>query len=358
MTTTTKRYGLVAVCLLLAGLVLMAAFGNGSSGADPSKGTTDPALAGATAPAPAGGYGSYGDYGSSASASPSSAAGAGSGRPSGMLAVRVDDKLGSVLTDGQGFTLYRFDKDTAKPPMSNCSGACATAWPPVIKDAGTMAGTGIDPAKLGEIVRADGTHQLTVGGWPAYRYAQDTAAGDTKGEGVGGTWHALAPDGTKAAGAGAGAGSGAGAQASPTATATAAPMPQTSEQPPAQQPPAGVQLSIFVHPQLGPIMVDAHGRTLYHYGKDTAWPMRSNCEGDCLKTWMPAPPVDPGKIKGIDPKLIGKMQRPDGTWQLSINCTPVYVYSGDKGYGDALGNGMAENQWTAINPQGKPATGK
>ncbi|MEU8515209.1 SCO0930 family lipoprotein [Kitasatospora sp. NPDC048722] len=351
MTTTTKRYGLVALCLLLAGLVLMAAFGNGSGNAYPSAGANDPGqLAGATAPAPAGAYGSYGDYGSSASASPSSA---GSGSPGGQLAVRVDEKLGSVLTDGQGFTLYRFDKDSAKPPMSNCSGGCATTWPPVVKDGSTMAGTGIDSAKLGEIVRADGTHQLTVGGWPAYRYAQDTAPGDTKGEGVGGTWHALAPDGSKATGAG--------AQATPSATATATgtgmgtgtPMPQ-----PSQQPPAGLQLSIFVHPQLGPIMVDANGRTLYHFGKDTAWPMRSNCEGDCLKTWMPAAPVDPAKIKGVDPKLVGKMQRPDGTWQLSINCTPAYVYSGDKGYGDALGNGMAENQWTAINPQGKPATGK
>ncbi|MEU9080271.1 SCO0930 family lipoprotein [Kitasatospora sp. NPDC048538] len=354
MTTTTKRYGLVAVCLLLAGLVLMAAFGNGSSSADSAKGSTDPGqLAGATAPAPAGGYGSYGDYGSSASASASPAAGG--GRPGGQLAVRVDDKLGSVLTDGQGFTLYRFDKDTAKPPMSNCAGACATTWPPVTKDAMTMAGTGIDQAKLGEIVRGDGSHQLTVGGWPAYRYAQDTAPGDTKGEGVGGTWHALAPDGSKAASAGAGAQPSATATATPTAapTATAAPMPPSSP-----QPPAGVQLSIFDHPQLGPIMVDAHGRTLYHYGKDTAWPMRSNCEGDCLKTWMPAAPVDPAKIKGVDPKLVGKMQRPDGTWQLSINCTPVYVYSGDKGYGDALGNGLAGNQWTAINPQGKPATGK
>ncbi|MFH8385785.1 SCO0930 family lipoprotein [Kitasatospora sp. NPDC018058] len=346
----TKRYGLVALCLLLAGLVLMAAFGNGSSSADPSKGATDPGqLAGATAAAPAGGYGSYGDYGSSASASASPSSAAGGGRPGGQLAVRVDEKLGSVLTDGQGFTLYRFDKDTAKPPASNCSGACATTWPPVIKDGGTMAGAGIDPGKLGEIVRADGTHQLTVGGWPAYRYVQDAAPGDTKGEGVGGTWHALAPDGSKATGAGAGAQ----ASPSPSATDTATPMPQSS-----QQPPAGVQISIFVHPQLGPIMVDAHGRTLYHYGKDTAWPMRSNCEGECLKTWMPAPPVDPGKIKGVDPKLIGKMQRPDGTWQLSINCTPVYVYSGDKGYGDALGNGMAGNQWTAISPQGKPATGK
>jgi predicted lipoprotein with Yx(FWY)xxD motif len=330
---TTKRYGLVAVCLVLAGLVLMAAFGGASSSATTSYGASGSTqLAGATPSA----AGAYGDYGGSA-ASPA----AGSGKSGGQLAVRVDDKLGPVMTDGEGFTLYRFDKDTAKPPASNCSGGCATTWPPVINDAGTAAGTGIDPGKLGEITRADGTHQLTVGGWPAYRYAQDTAPGDTKGQGVGGTWNALAPDGSKAKAGG--------AAASAPATATAAPQPS-------QQAPTGAQISVMNHPQLGPIMVDGYGRTLYHYGKDTAWPMRSNCEGPCLKIWTPAPPVDASKIKGVNPKLIGKMKRPDGTWQLSINCTPAYTYTGDQGYGDALGNGM-DNQWTAINPMGKAATG-
>ncbi|MFC9324941.1 SCO0930 family lipoprotein [Kitasatospora sp. NPDC057015] len=339
---TTKRYGLVAICLLLAGLVLMAALGTANSSASPSYGASDPTqLAGAT-PSPAGAYGAYGDGG--ASTAPAG------GKPAGQLTTRLDDQLGPVLTDGQGFTLYRFDKDTAKPPASNCSGACATTWPPAVKDGSTSAGTGVDSAKLGEITRADGSRQLTVGGWPAYRYAQDAAPGDTKGQGVGGTWYALAPDGTKAGT------TAAGASASASPAAPASPAPTASQ--PSDQPPAGVQISVFVHPQLGPIMVDAHGRTLYHFGKDTAWPMRSNCEGDCLKTWTPAPPVDPKKIKGVDPKLIGKMQRPDGTWQLSVNCTPAYLYTGDQGYGDALGNGMAGNLWTAINPQGKPATGE
>ncbi|MER8185221.1 SCO0930 family lipoprotein [Kitasatospora sp. NPDC094015] len=343
MTTTTKRYGLVAACLLLAGLVLMAAFGSANSSAStsyPGSGQS----AGGTQPA-AGAYGSYGDSGASAAG--------GGARPGGQLAVRLDDQLGSVMTDGQGFTLYRFDKDTAKPPTSNCSGTCATTWPPVLKDGSTLPGNGIDPSKLGEITRADGTHQLTVGGWPAYRYAQDTAPGDTKGQGVGGTWNALAPDGSKAKAAGADT------SATPAPTTPApAPAPTATAMPqPTQQAGAKVQLSVMVHPQLGPIMVDSAGRTLYHYGKDTAWPMRSNCEGQCLKTWMPAAPVDADKIKGVDPKLVGKMQRPDGTWQLSINCTPAYVYSGDQGYGDALGNGI-DGQWSAINPSGKPATGK
>jgi predicted lipoprotein with Yx(FWY)xxD motif len=34
-----------------------------------------------------------------------------------------------VVTDWQGWTLYRFEKDTPKPPKSNCAGDCATKWP-------------------------------------------------------------------------------------------------------------------------------------------------------------------------------------------------------------------------------------
>ncbi|MEJ8669828.1 hypothetical protein WKI71_19560 [Streptomyces sp. MS1.AVA.1] len=40
--------------------------------------------------------------------------------------------LNPVVVDGAGFTLYRFDKDTANPSRSNCSGECATTWPPVL----------------------------------------------------------------------------------------------------------------------------------------------------------------------------------------------------------------------------------
>ncbi|MFD9593632.1 SCO0930 family lipoprotein [Kitasatospora sp. NPDC059973] len=348
---TTKRYGLVALCLLLAGLVIMAATGSVSSNAGPSAGGSDSAQLVGSTPSPAGAYSDYGSNGS-ASASASASPGAGAvGRPAGALVVRADGQLGPVLTDRQGFTLYRFDKDTAKPPLSNCAGACAATWPPVVNDSTTAPGAGIDQDKLGQVTRADGTQQLTVGGWPAYRYAQDTVPGDTKGQGVGGTWFAMAPDGTKVKAPGAEAT----ASAAPTGQATATAAPVATMMPKPAQPDQGqVQISVVDNPQLGQVMVDGQGRTLYHFGKDTAWPMRSNCEGQCLKTWPPAPPVSPDKVKGVDPKLIGKLQRPDGTWQLSINCTPAYYYAGDQGYGDALGNGI-DGLWSAINPQGKPA---
>src|SRR6476661_1695423 len=53
-----------------------------------------------------------------------------------VLSANSTDKLGTVVVDGQGYTLYRFDKDTAKPPASNCAGECAQKWPPVLATPG------------------------------------------------------------------------------------------------------------------------------------------------------------------------------------------------------------------------------
>ena len=44
--------------------------------------------------------------------------------------------------------------------------------------------------------RSDGSFQLAAGGWPLYRFAGDVAAGDTTGQGSGGVWFVVAPDGT------------------------------------------------------------------------------------------------------------------------------------------------------------------
>ncbi|MFD6974669.1 hypothetical protein ACFWBA_41285, partial [Streptomyces sp. NPDC059949] len=154
-------------------------------------------------------------------AAPAADAGAGA-KPAGQLALAANEQLGQVLTDSAGLTLYRFDKDTAKPPKSNCDGDCEKTWP-VVAAGDATAAAGMDPALLGEVVRTDGSKQLTVGGWPAYRYNKDTKAGDVNGQGVGGVWFALAADGKKAAKAAPGAGAApeadAGAGAAPEAGA-------------------------------------------------------------------------------------------------------------------------------------------
>ncbi|MDH6109743.1 putative lipoprotein with Yx(FWY)xxD motif [Kitasatospora sp. MAP12-15] len=106
--------------------------------------------------------------------------------------------LGQIVTDGSGHTLYRFDQDTANPSMSNCTGSCATLWPAATAPSGAVTATGISANLIGTVTRADGTKQLTLNGWPLYRYSHDTAPGDTNGQGVGGIWFAATPTGGKA----------------------------------------------------------------------------------------------------------------------------------------------------------------
>lgn len=239
--------------------------------------------------------------------------------PAWTLEVKTMGKLGQVVTDSKGWTLYRFDEDSAAPTSkSNCDGACAKAWPPVpAKDA--KASQGIEAGKLGKVKRSDGSWQLTLGGWPVYRYAKDTKPGDTKGQGIGGTWNALAPNGMKA-------------------------MMMSA-----------MQLRAVENAKLGRIIDNAKGKTLYRFDKDSAWPMKSHCTGACLKTWKPAKPVDKNKLSGVNKKLVGTYTRPDGTKQLEINCWPVYWFTGDTKAGDTNGQGKMGGLWHAVTSQGKKA---
>ena len=105
-------------------------------------------------------------------------------------------EIGTYVADGQGRTLYRFDKDRSKPSKSNCNGECAKTWPPLlVKSLGQIYPSGINPKLVGYVERADGTCQVTIDGWPVYLFAKDTKPGDLNGQGVGGTWFAISPTG-------------------------------------------------------------------------------------------------------------------------------------------------------------------
>jgi predicted lipoprotein with Yx(FWY)xxD motif len=111
----------------------------------------------------------------------------------GLVAADVG-KLGKVVT-ALGLTVYRFDKDTAKPSVSNCDGQCAVQWLPVIADSSTSVVQGIDNGLVGMVTRKEGNMQVTLNGWPLYRFAKDTAPGQANGQGVSGTWFAATPEG-------------------------------------------------------------------------------------------------------------------------------------------------------------------
>jgi len=114
----------------------------------------------------------------------------------GELTATTLPQMGQVITDGEGWVYYRFDKDTANPSKSNCENTCAQVWPAALTD-GHPVLHGISPEKVGTVTRADGSMQITVGGWPIYRYTGDLKPGQWKGQGVGGTWFVVAPDGKK-----------------------------------------------------------------------------------------------------------------------------------------------------------------
>lgn len=105
--------------------------------------------------------------------------------------------LGTILVDGQGRTLYLFQRDTG--PTSTCSGACIGNWPAVTTHGTPQATGGVTAGKLGVTKRGDGTTQVTYAGHPLYYYAGDAAAGDTNGQGLnafGAAWYVVGTNGS------------------------------------------------------------------------------------------------------------------------------------------------------------------
>ncbi len=110
------------------------------------------------------------------------------------LAVAQDAKLGPIVTDSQGRTLYAFVKDTGT--TSTCTGSCAQTWPPALTSGTPQLGTALTSILVGTSARSDGGTQVTYNGHPLYYFSGDTSPGDTKGQGVGGNWFTVSPTGT------------------------------------------------------------------------------------------------------------------------------------------------------------------
>jgi predicted lipoprotein with Yx(FWY)xxD motif len=122
-----------------------------------------------------------------------------------------------------------------------------------------------------------------------------------------------------------------------------------------------VELNVVQNDQIGDFVTDGAGRTLYRFDNDTQKPPKSNCNGECAKAWPPLLIKSPGKIfpDGIDPKLIGYVERADHTCQVTINGWPVYYFIADAKPGDINGQGI-NGKWFAVGPAGaktKPIPG-
>jgi predicted lipoprotein with Yx(FWY)xxD motif len=147
----------------------------------------------ALAVAGCGGGGSGGGSASAATAPPKTP----SGQAATVGTAHVGN-LGTILIDSQGRTLYLFAKDSGT--KSACSGACATAWPPLRDSGKPTAGTGLNASLLGTAPRSDGNPQVTYNGHPLYTFVMDQKPGDAKGQGVtafGGSWFTLTSAGNQ-----------------------------------------------------------------------------------------------------------------------------------------------------------------
>ena len=173
--------------LVLTGSLVAAAF----IAAACSTTSTSTGPYGATSPAPS----------AAPTAAPVAAPSAAPARPAASgTAINVGNtRLGQVLVESNGLTVYLFLADSGA--MSACNSAsCVQYWPPVLTNGTPQAGAGVNASLLGTITRADGTAQVTYAGHPLYRFVSDKAAGDETGQGVnafGAPWYVVSPSGAQ-----------------------------------------------------------------------------------------------------------------------------------------------------------------
>jgi|SRR5690348_14253100 predicted lipoprotein with Yx(FWY)xxD motif len=129
------------------------------------------------------------------------ATGAGSaatGAKTVVITTRSIPKLGTVLVNSKGLTLYMFVPDKHK--KVTCVHACAAVWPPLFlpKSAKPKATGQAKQSLLGSDPDPTGGRVVTYAGWPLYTYVVDRAPGSAKGQALnlnGGLWYVLAPSG-------------------------------------------------------------------------------------------------------------------------------------------------------------------
>jgi predicted lipoprotein with Yx(FWY)xxD motif len=176
----TSRRSIAAAGLLPLILLLAACSSGGGATASPSAAPASvaPSTAASEPPSEA-----------PSEAPPSTAAGG-----IELKVVDGDADLGKYLTGEDGLTLYTFTADTKDSGKSTCNGDCAVNWPPLMADsaADVTPDDGVT-GTIAVITRDDGTSQVSYNGWPLYYFKNDTAAGQTNGQGLQDKWFVAAP---------------------------------------------------------------------------------------------------------------------------------------------------------------------
>jgi len=106
--------------------------------------------------------------------------------------VTVKGQSETVLTDGQGRTLYYFTADSAT--QSAVASSLAKIWHPLLftGSGGPTSSTSLT-GKLNVLTDTNG-NQVEYNGHPLYTFSGDTAPGQANGEGVAGMWYVVTPN--------------------------------------------------------------------------------------------------------------------------------------------------------------------
>ena len=185
---------------------------------------------------------------------------------------------------------------------------------PLLTAGEPSAGEGVTLGALGLITRADGSNQVAYNGWPLYYFAGDQTAGDAEGQGNGGVWFVVSVFG------------------GPIQNSA---VVKTSE-----------------HPELGVMLIDASGRTLYLFTVDER--DKSNCLGGCALAWPPLLTIgEPTAAASIADERLSSITRDDSSRQVTFNGWPLYYYAPDRGPGDARGQNNG-SLWYVVSTYGGP----
>jgi predicted lipoprotein with Yx(FWY)xxD motif len=110
---------------------------------------------------------------------------------------------------------------------------------------------------------------------------------------------------------------------------------------------------------LGSVLVDGSGRTLYVFAGDKTG--QSRCTGACANAWPPSPASPQPKAgSGVSKAKLTTTQRPGGQRQLVYAGHPLYRFSGDSSPGDTKGQGLNEfgGTWSAVSVTGTAVKSK
>jgi predicted lipoprotein with Yx(FWY)xxD motif len=106
---------------------------------------------------------------------------------------------------------------------------------------------------------------------------------------------------------------------------------------------------------LGKILVDGQGRTLYLFEADEG--TASTCDGACASAWPPLTTAgSPNAGPGVSASKLGTTTRGDGTSEVTYNGHPLYTYAGDSAPGQTSGQGSDAfgAEWYVLSPAGTP----